>query len=110
MIKKVNLAKALCNNKKCIGFAYQTTKGHYDIQNDNDLGLDLEGINGLQRYNKKVYVGNGFYFYVMYGLWGATDTQVTLSMAKILLKECHSTLFTLTKREQARAKKYWGQF
>lgn len=110
MAKKVNLAHAMCYNKKCIGFAYQTTKGKYDIQNDNDLGLDLEGINGLQTYNKKVYVGNGYYFYVMRGLWGASHTAVTLSMAKILLKECHSILFKLTPREQARAKKYWGQF
>lgn len=109
-MKKVNLAKAVQKNKKCIGYAWQTTKGHYDIQNDNDLGLDLDSIDGKVRYNKKVYVDNGYYFYVMYGLWGATDTQVTLSMAKILLKECHSALFTLTEKEQARARKYWGQF
>lgn len=107
---KVNLAKALCKSKKCIGFAYQTSKGHYDIQNDNDLGLDLEGIDGKQTYNKKVYVGNGYYYYVMRGLWGKSHTEVTLSMATILLKECHPHLFTLTPREQARAKKYWGQF
>ena len=110
MSKKVNLAKALCHNKKCIGFAYQTTKGHYDIQNDNDLGLDLEEINGLQTYNKKVYVGNGYYFYVMRGIWGESHTQMTLAMAKVLLKECHSHLFTLSAREKAMAKRYWGQF
>lgn len=109
-MKKVNLAKAMCKNKKCIGYVYQTTKGHYDIQNDNDLGLDLEGIAEPMTYTKKVYVGNGYYFYVMRGLWGKTHTEVTLSMAKILLKECHSILFTLTPREKARAKKYWAQF
>ena len=109
-MKKVNLAKAMLKNKKCIGFAYQTSKGHYDIQNDNDLGLDLEGIDSMQPYNKKVYVGNGHYFYVMRGLWGKSDSEVTLSMATILLKECHPHLFTLTEREKARAKKYWSQF
>ena len=109
-MKKVNLAKAITSNKKCIGYVWQTSKGKYDIQNDNDLGLDLELINGNIRYNKKVYVGNGYYFYVMYGLWGKSTTEVTLSMATILLKECHSTLFELTPHEKARASKYWGEY
>lgn len=115
MIKKVNLAKACCENKKCLGYAWQMTKGKYEYQNDNDLGLDLEGIDCLLPYNKKVYVGNGYYFYVMRGKWGSEEDKtsnawVTLKMVAILLKECHSALFTLTPREQARANKYWGQF
>lgn len=110
-MKKVNLAKALCKNKMCIGYVWQVAKGKYDIQNDNDLGLDLELINGEMSYNKKVYVGNGYYFYVMRGIWGDDKTQgVTLNMAKLLLKECHSTLFKLNKHEQKRLAKYWGQF
>ena len=114
-MKKVNLAKAIWKNKKCLGYAWQMVKGKYEYQNDNDLGLDFESINGLLPYNKKVYVGNGYYFYVMRGIWGnekdkAANAWVTLNMVKILLKECHSALFTLTKREQTLAKKYWGNF
>lgn len=110
-MKQVNLARALCENKKCIGYVWQVSKGKYEIQNDNDLGLDLECINMLIPYNKKVYVENGYYFYVMRGIWGYENAQgVSMSMAKLLLKECHSALFTLSKREKYRLAKYWGQF
>lgn len=110
-MKKVNLVKALCDYKYCIGYVWQVSKGKYEYQNDNDLGLDLESIKGLISYNKKVYVGNGYYFYVMRGIWGDDNSNgVTLNMAKLLLKECHSTLFTLTEREKKRLEKYWGQF
>ena len=115
MKKTINLARAMLHNSKCLGYAWQMTRGRYEYQNDNDLGLDLEAIDCELRYNKKVYVGNGYYFYVMRGLWGNKEDEiknawVSLNMVAILLKECHSTLFTLTPREQARAKKYWGQF
>lgn len=110
-MKTINLAKALTHNKMCIGYAWQVSKGKYEVQNDNDLGLDLELIDGEMRYNKKVYVGNGYYFYVMYGLWNDDKSNgVTLNMAKLLLKECHSALFTLSKREKKRLEEYWGQF
>ena len=110
MKKTINLARAMLHNSKCLGYAWQMTRGKYDYQNDNDLGLDLDAINGKMPYNKKVYVGGGYYFYVMRGLWGESHTATTLKMVAILLKECHSALFTLTPREQKRADKYWGQF
>jgi len=110
-MKTINLAKAMTKNKKCIGYVWQIAKGKYQVQNDNDLGLDLDCINSEIPYNKKVYVENGYYFYVMRGIWGDDQEQgVTLNMAKLLLKECHSTLFELSKIEQKRLAKYWGQF
>ena len=110
-MKQVNLAKALTKNSKCLGYCWQVSKGKYEYQNDNDLGLDLDSINCLIPYNKKVYVGNGYYFYVMRGIWGHDNAQgVTLSMVKLLLKECHSWYFDIPKREHNRLKKYWGQF
>ncbi|MBO7714545.1 MAG: hypothetical protein J6S85_13295 [Methanobrevibacter sp.] len=88
-------------------------KGKYEYQNDNDLGLDLDALNCWSQYNKKVYVGNGYYFYVMRGIWGNKEDSgnsawVTLSMVALLLKECHPHLFTLTNREKKRLEKYWG--
>lgn len=111
MIKKINLAKAV-QNKKCLGYCWQMTKGKYEYQNDNDLGLDLDAINCLLPYNKKVYVGKGYYFYVMRGIWGNENIEInamTLNMVKLLLKECHSHIFTLTKAEQNKLKRYWGK-
>lgn len=111
MVKKVNLAKAV-QTKKCIGYCWQTTKGKYEYQNDNDLGLDLDAIDCLLPYNKKVYVGNGYYFYVMRGLWGNESVEtydLTLNMVTLLLKECHPHLFTLTPREERKLQRYWGK-
>ena len=110
MVKKVNLAKAV-QNKKCLGYCWQMTKGKYEYQNDNDLGLDLDAIDCHLPYNKKVYVENGYYFYVMRGIWGEPENEtlgVSLYMVKLLLKECHSHIFTLTEKEQKRLKKHWG--
>ena len=111
MIKKINLARVMRENTKCIGYCWQMRRGKYEYQNDNDLGLDLEAIDCLLPYTKKVYVGSGYYFYVMRGIWGEdSNTATTLKMVAILLKQCHSRLFKLTSREQKRADKYWGQF
>ena len=114
-MKKVNLAKAVRHNKKCLGYAFRIWGNRYEYQNDNDLGLDCEGIDCLQTYNKKVYVGNGYYFYVLRGVYGSKEMAQspyypTLNMVALLLKECHSFLFTFSKREQARLKKYWGGY
>ena len=107
MVKKVNLAKAV-QNKKCLGYCWQMTKGKYEYQNDNDLGLDLDAIDCLLPYNKKVYVGNGYYFYVMRGIWGEPDIEtvsVSLYMVGLLLKECHR--LPLTNKEQKLIEKHW---
>lgn len=113
--KMVNLAKAVLINKKCLGYCWQMSKGKYEYQNDNDLGLDLEGINCVQRYNRKIYIGNGYYFYVMWGIWGDKCDKdyvnwVSLKMVSLLLKECHKHILPLTKKEQKKCEKYWKQF
>ena len=110
-MKTINLAKAMLYNSKCLGYCWQMSKGKYEYQNDNDLGLDLESIDCVQTYNKKVYVGKGYYFYVMRGIWGDSNSDgVSLKMVALLLKECHENLFDFTKRELNRLEKYWGQF
>ena len=110
-MNKVNLAKAMTKNKKCLGYVWRVGKNLYEYQNDNDLGLDLESINMPIAYNKKVYVGNGYYFYVMRGNWAYDNANgVSLSMATLLLKECHSWLFDLTPKEIKTLQNYWGQF
>lgn len=110
-MKQVNLAKAITKNKKCIGYVWKVGKNLYEYQNDNDLGLDLECIDMPMTYNKKVYVGNGYYFYVMRGNWEYENANgVSLSMATLLLKECHKYLFDFTKQELKKLEQYWGQF
>lgn len=106
-MKSINLAKAILRNKNCLGFVWKTIYGKYEVQNDNDLGLDLEIINAPLKYTKKVFIGK-YYFYVMYGYMSEATTGVTLNMAKLLLKECHSALFNLTAQEQKRLEKYYG--
>ena len=112
-MKKINLAKALCNNKKCIGYAWKIGKNRYDYQNDNDLGLDLECINCELEYSKKIYVGHGYYFYLMKEYWYEENGDTippTLSMVTLLLKECNKHILPLTPREERRLAKYWGRF
>ncbi len=111
MSKKVNLARVIQKNKKCLGFAFRVGKNRYEYQNDNDLGLDLEGCDCIQRYNRKIYVGNGYYYYLMWGNFeGDIKSEgVTLSMVTLLLKECHSQLFSFNKREQNRLDRYWKE-
>lgn len=110
-MNKVNLAKAITKNKKCIGYVYRVGKNLYEYQNDNDLGLDLESIDLSLTYNKKVYVGKGYYFYVMRGNWAYEQAQgISLDMATLLLKECHKHIFDITPSEQKKLDEYWGQF
>ena len=110
-MNKVNLARAICKNKKCIGYVWKVGKNLYEYQNDNDLGLDLESINQELRYNKKIYVGKGYYFYEMYGRWDYDQANgVSLKMATLLLKECNKHILELTEQEQKILKEYWEQF
>ena len=112
--KKVNLAKAILNNHKCLGYCWQVKKGGYQYQNDNDLGLDMDALDCVSRYTKKVYVGDGYFFYVMYGLWedniNIEPYHVSLKMVGTLLKECHPHLFQLTEKEKRLTQKFWAQF
>lgn len=111
MKKTINLAKAICKNKKCIGYVWRVGKNLYEYQNDNDLGLDLECIDMPLTYNKKIYVGKGYYFYVMRGNWAYDQAQgVSLKMATLLLKECNKHLFDFTQKELNKLNEYWGQF
>lgn len=106
-MKKVNLSIAVSKNKKCLGYCYQMKKGKYEYQNDNDLGLDLDAINCFQTYNKKIYLENGYYIYVLRGIWGdETSEGMSLNLVKLSAKECHPHLFKMTEQEKKKLNKY----
>lgn len=116
-MKKVNLAKVLSFDNKCIGYAWRIYGNKYNYQNRNDLGLCLDEIDIDLPYNKKVDVGNGYYFYVLRGRFGEEQDlhdentgYFTLSMVALLLKECYKHIFSFTKREQNRLEKHWQQY
>ena len=106
-MKKINLAKAMLKNKNCLGFIWRFKNGRYGYQNDNDLGLDLEAIKGSQRYVKKIFIGK-YYIYQVFGGFEDDGTGAGLKTTIALLKNCHSVLFTLTKREQRLCDNYYN--
>ena len=109
--KKVNLAKALCNNKNCLGFITRLNNGKHIYQNDNDLGLDLEGLDFKAPYEKKIYLYKRYYcYYFVEDLDDERGDGVDLETAKALLKECHGRFTPLTDEEKEICDKYWEQF
>ena len=109
-MKTVNLAKALCKNKNCWGFIFKSDSGRYLYQNDNDLGLDLEGLNNKAPYIKKIYIVGRYYAYLMKDQGGEDDAATDLKTAKALLHECHDHVVELTPREKKLVYNYWMQF
>ena len=107
--KKINLAKAI-NNKNCLGFVFRFKNGRWYYQNDNDLGLDLEGIDFEQPLVKKIYVYKRFYVYQVRGGYEDTEIEkgVTFGTMLALAKECHHHFIPLTEREEKTLKLYWG--
>lgn len=109
-MKQIDLAKALCENKKCIGFVWRFSNGRYGYQNDNDLGLCLDDIAGKQRYIKKISFGRGYYAYQIVGGFEDDNTGVGFQTMKALLKETHEHILPLSKHEKMLTKRYWKQF
>lgn len=108
--KKINLAKALTNNKCCLGFIFRFSNNSWFYQNDNDLGLDLDGIDLLQPYIKKIYIYKRYYVYQMVGGYEPSPNEPKASYKTViaLLKECHKHIIPLTKQEEELCRKYWG--
>lgn len=110
MSKKVNLARAIVKNKNCLGFITPFNNGKFAYQNDNDLGLDLEGID-CEVEATKVYIYKRLYAYLLCDSDIEDDgTGVDFEMAKLLLKECHKHFIPLTSQEEKKCEEYWKGF
>ena len=109
-MKTVNLYKALCNNKHCYGFIWRFSNGKFGYQNDNDLGLDHDGIDMRLRYVKKVKLRPFGREYVYQMVCGAEDdgTGAPLKTVKALLLQCHCK--ELTPQEESLCNRYWNRF
>lgn len=108
--KKINLAKALTQNKNCFGYIIQFNNGKYTYQNDNDLGLDIDGLNHNVFYEKKIYLYKHYYAYLIKGECEDDGNGVELDLAIALLKECHKHIIPLTEEEKQKCKEYWNLF
>lgn len=108
--KKVNLAKALMDNKNCLGYIIRFNNGKCAYQNDNDLGLDLEGLDHPTPYDRKIYLHKRYYCYYLVGDYDDDGSGVDLEMAELLLKECHDHFIPLTDEEKKKCEEYWKQF
>ena len=108
--KEVNLAKALQKNRNCWGFIYPVADGLYQYQNDNDLGLDLEPLDHPIYYTKKVFIAGRYYAYLLLQGDEECEDGVTLSLAKLLLQECHKHIIPLTPDQKKVCDSYWSQF
>lgn len=108
--KEVNLAKAMQKNKNCWGYIYPVAEGLYQYQNDNDLGLDLDMIDYPIYYTKKVFITNRYYAYLLLQGDEEDEAGVTLSLAKLLLHECHQHIVPLTPDQKKVCDQYWSQF
>lgn len=109
-IKKINLAYALCKNSNCLGFIIQYPNGKCIYQNDNDLGLDLDGINYLVEYKEKLFLYKRHYVYFLEENGDDDGKGVDLELAKALIKECHNDFIPLTPEEQKLCDDYWKSF
>lgn len=108
-MKTVNLAKALWKNKNCWGYVYPMANDTYEYQNDNDLGLDLEGIDCQIPYIKKIFIKNRYYVYL---LAEGDDTEEGLPLKTVLtlLHECHQHVVPLDAEEKKICDEHWSQF
>ena len=109
-MKKINLAMALCKNQNCLGYIVQFSNGKCAYQNDNDLGLDLDAINELIEYEKKIFAYKRYYIYFINSDLEDDGTGIDLELAIALLKECHKDFIELTSQEQKMCDDYWKQF
>lgn len=109
-MKTVNLAKALTKNSNCWGFIYPVANDLYQYQNDNDLGLDVEALDGPAYYIKKVFITGRYYAYLLLQGNEYVEDGVPLETVKALLHECHKYWIPLTPEEEKLCKEYWDQF
>ena len=109
-MKIVNLAKALTKNSNCWGFIYPVANGLYQYQNDNDLGLDLEALDGPAYYIKKVFITGRYYAYLLLQGNEYVEDGVPLETVKALLHECHKHWIPLSTEEENLCKEYWAQY
>ena len=110
-----SLEQCLMDDPLCMGVAWECRKGSglYNYQNDNDLGLDVDGIEGVLINAERLPLGDQGH-YMLLDLENCQDMEdgaaTDLDTVKALLKECHPTLFHLNDDEQTLCKAYWARF
>ena len=115
MPRKCRLLNQLRDNPLCVGFAWEASpgSGKYEYQNDNDLGLDADGLEGVVIEAEKIPLGDGRYMLLDSSFAGdgeGSERAADLDTVKALLKECHPHLFKLTEEEAALCRAYWARF
>lgn len=96
--ERIDLAYALREDPLCLGVAWRI-RGESDLwdwQNDNDLGLDLDGCDeaGPIEAEKLVVSEEGHYVILDEGgEWPEEKEGVPLTEAIACLKRCHPYLF-----------------
>ena len=110
-----NLAHALGEDPLCLGVAWRVRPGEdlWNYQNDNDLGLDLEGYDeagGIEA--ERLTADEAGHYIIIDEAFGDMEdgAAAPLNTVVALLKECHPTLFKLTPAEQKLCDDYWGRF
>lgn len=106
--KKISLKAAVLNYKYCLGFIWRLNNGLYDYQNDNDLGLDVDELKGLQKVTK-IYIDKKYYIYQLKGVYEDEGNGEDLATIKAVLKDCHSNIFKLTPTEKKLSDKYFNK-
>ena len=110
-----SLEYALMEDPLCIGVAWECRKGSglYNYQNDNDLGLSYDGIEGVSIEAERIPLGDQGH-YMLLDLGDYEDMEdggsADLDTVKALLKECHPNKFMLDDTEKKLCEAYWGRF
>lgn len=110
-----SLEHCLMDDPMCMGVAWECRKGSglYNYQNDNDLGLDADGIEGVSIEAERVPLGDKGH-YMLLDLGDCQDMEdgaaADLGTVNALLKECHPTVFQLTEAEKKLCEAYWARF
>lgn len=110
-----SLKHCLMDDPKCMGVAWECRKGSglYNYQNDNDLGLDAEDIEGVFIEAERIPLDDRGH-YMLLDLGDCQDMEdgaaADLGTVKALLKECHPPLFQLSEAEKKLCEAYWARF